>query len=135
MKLLWTLVAAAQVFSGRAEANEADTRTTLVNAKDSVVAAALAVRQARLDWERARALVDEAEAGLEAAHLRQEKAFDQGQGGSEAAESVGLAEQRWQQALLKLDVEADRLSEAENRLQAAQTTLTRAEMAWAKRGP
>jgi hypothetical protein len=92
MKLLWTVVMAGVSLAGKSEAE--DPRTTLVNAKNAVVEAALAVRQAWLDRKRAQALVDEAEAGLEVANVEREKALEQGRAVDDAGQSVAAAELR-----------------------------------------
>ncbi len=115
--------------AGKVDANAEDSGTTLVNAKNAVVETALAVRQPRLEWERAQALLDEAKAGLEAAQIEREMAVEQERAVTEAARSVALAEQRWRQALTALDVQGLRLRQAKNHLQAAETTLQQAEAA------
>jgi hypothetical protein len=135
MKLLWTVLMAGVSLAGKSEANAEDPRTTLVNAKNAVVEAALALRQSRLDWQRAQALVDEAEAGLKAADVEREKALEQGRAVDGAAPSVAAAELRWRAAVTALDGQAGRLSRAEGRLQSAEAALQRAEAAWKRRQP
>ncbi len=132
MKLLWTVVVAGLSLAGKSEANAEEPRTTLVNAKNAVVEAALAVRQSRLDWERAQALVDKAEAGLEAADVEAEKALEHGRA-DDAAQSVAAAELRWRAALTALNGQAGHLSRAEGRLHSAEAALERAEAAWKRR--
>ena len=133
MKLLRTVVMAGLSLPGRSEAHAEDPRTTLVNAKNAVVEAALELRQSRLDWERAQARVDEAEAGLEAADVTREKALEQGRAVADAAQSVAVAELRRHAALAVLDGQAGRLSRAEGRLHSAEAALQRAEAAWKRR--
>jgi BioD-like phosphotransacetylase family protein len=121
----WTVLAALFSLSHAAD-GAASARETLLDAKDSVVESAMAMREARLDWEVAEAVVDEAEASVRAARIAREKALEHGPSRSEALVAVSAAEKAWRKAFLALEAQAARLGQAEARLRASETALEQA---------
>jgi hypothetical protein len=78
MGLLSSVLAAWLSLSATEQAGDAAHTQSVVNARNSVVESALSVRGARLDWERAKALLDGAEAGVQAARIEREKEQEMG---------------------------------------------------------
>ncbi len=130
MNLLCALVAAALSIAGKPDVHIDMLATPLVDAKNALVDAALAVRRGRVDWEEAEARVEEAEARLEAVQAQQGRALEERQPW-QGAHSLASAELKLRTALKALDIRGGRLSRAEKRLQTANAALNQAEKALA----
>ncbi len=130
MTVLWALVAGALSLAGKPDFRTDVLATPLVDAKNALVDAALAVRRGRVDWEEAEAGVEEAEARLEAVQAQQGRALEERKPW-QGAHSLASAELKLQTALRALDIFGGRLSRAEKRLQTANAALNQAEKALA----
>jgi hypothetical protein len=123
----WMVLAALVSMSHPADgASVGNAREALLDAKHSVVESAMALREARLNWEVAEAVVDEAEASVQAARIAHEKALEHGRSQGEAVVSVSAAEKARRKALLALEAQAARLGQAEARLRASEAALEEA---------
>jgi hypothetical protein len=126
MRLIWTVLAAGLSLPATGVASESDSGNT-IPAKQALVVAALAVREARYDWETAEELVRQAESSIEAVQLEAEKAEQRGAPASSTARAFSIAQRNWKRALTILDARATRLGEAEHRLEEAETVLDQAD--------
>jgi hypothetical protein len=127
MGLLSSVLAAWLSLSATEQAGDAAHTQSVVNARNSVVESALSVRRARLDCERAEALLDEAEAGVQAAHIEREKEEEMGNAREATGAQLVAAHARSGQAFSTLQAQAARLGHAETRLRQAEDVLERAE--------
>jgi hypothetical protein len=123
MRLLTTLLAMGLSLPATVGAIERADVGHTIQAKQALVAAALAVREARFDWETAEALVQQAESGAEAARIEAQLAEERGAPSNATARAVTAAQRNLTRALSILQVKASELGDAERRMEDAETVL------------